>query len=188
MSEPSIHVAVRIPIKSRVGTMMVDVIQAHNEAAEKWGLTTFAKFGRLPSSASLKQLSSQLEEGRECYLVLVAKVDQTFVGFEAPLVSVHVGRPTSTLTTVAPRYYSQLVEEGQLWLSISRGFKDSDLSKWRLRSSKRPLLEVVRECRTSLIFVERQCDMAILQSPSRPPSSRGACAPSARKRRYRADE
>jgi hypothetical protein len=82
----SIHLVVRIPLVSRVRGRAIDTIEAHNEVANKLGTVTVAKFGKPGTVKLVEKLKERI--GRT-YLILVAKRDDRFLGFQSLLSSVH---------------------------------------------------------------------------------------------------
>jgi hypothetical protein len=147
-----VHLVVRIPLVSRVHGRAINTIEAHNDVVQSMGVVAVAKFGKPGTVNLVERLKEQI--GRT-HLVLVAKRDGRFLGFESPLASVHRGNPTPEIISAAPTYYAKIGEIAGLWFTVCSAFIDCDLAAFRLSSNQRPLLDVLRECRTSSMVVER---------------------------------
>jgi hypothetical protein len=147
-----VHLVVRIPLVSRVQGSSINTVEAHNEVAKKLGTVTVAKFGKPGALDLVEKLTQQM--GRTS-LILVAKRDSHFLGFQSRLSSVVRGKPTAKMMSTAPTYYANIREVAGLWFTVTGPFTDCDLAVFRLSSNQRPLLDVLRECRTPSMLVER---------------------------------
>jgi hypothetical protein len=71
------------------------------------------------------------------------------------LASVHYGKADQIILATAPAYYSDLGEQAKLWFTVIDPFELIDIEQLSLASTRRPLLEVMRECRTASLLVEK---------------------------------
>jgi hypothetical protein len=103
-----------------------------------------------------ERLNDQIRSGRETLLLLVTKAGALFRGFQAPILSVHLGQPSTEILRIAPPYYANFHENPRLWFVVGSPFLESQLTKFRLLSNDRPLLDVVRETRTSSMLIHQE--------------------------------
>jgi hypothetical protein len=149
------HFALRIPRITRVEGQNIDTIEAHNEVAKKFGQVALAKFGKAGANTRFEMLLHQIESGSETLLILITKQGDHFLGYQSPLSSIYRGNPTAIIRRAMPAYYSKLDQIGTLWFSVDSPFTRVDLTKFRLLTNRRPLLEVISTCRTPSMLVER---------------------------------
>jgi hypothetical protein len=147
-----VHLVVRIPLVSKVKGRMINTIKAHNDVVDRLGLVTVAKFGKPGTAKLVERLNEKI--GRAC-LILVAKENGRFLGFQSRLSSMHRGSPTPEMISASPAYYGDIGETAGLWFTARDPFTECDLASLRLSSNQRPLLDVLRECRTSSMLIER---------------------------------
>jgi hypothetical protein len=148
-----IHLVLRVPLMTRVDRRSFSTIDAHNEVAEATGRVALAKFGNPGTASRVEKLKAQIEEGIQTLLILVVKRDDKFLGYQAPLSTVHHGQP-GELATLAPAYYAKLGETPRLWFVVNSPFLRSELAGLRLATNHRPLVAVMSECRTATMLVE----------------------------------
>ncbi|WLB48302.1 hypothetical protein QIH93_10080 [Bradyrhizobium ottawaense] len=86
---------------------------------------------------------------------MVTKQGGQFLGYKSRLTSVHYGKADDILRAGAPAYYDDLGEQAKLWFTVIEPFEPADLGQLSLASNGRPLLEVMRECRTASLLVEK---------------------------------
>lgn len=162
-NEQTLHLLLRVPLVTRVAGDAINTVDAHNEVIRRLGQAWIAKFGTPGTEERANTLKFQIEQGRKTFLVLVAKRGMRFLAHEAPLVSIHYGRADSQILKLAPEYYSRLDQSAALWLAVRRLLQLSDLARFRLASNQRPIVEVLSECRTASMLVERRHIPAIDQ-------------------------
>ena len=148
------HLVLRVPLTTPVDGRPINTLDAHNEVARRTGRVAVAKFGQPGTKLRAEVLRTQIRQQRKTWLVLVSKRGSQFLGFQAPLISVHHGMPTPDIRKIAPPYYEKLDQVAELWLTVEGPFVAADLRRFRLATNQRPLLEVISECRTSSMLVE----------------------------------
>jgi hypothetical protein len=151
-----LHLAVRVPLMTRVGIQSISTVLSHNEIIDRFGRFALAKFGQPGTSARAQALQRQIEQGQTTLLVLIIKRSNRFIGYQCRLVSVHRGPPTSEIKSIAPTYYRELGIEAALWLIADSPLVTCDLKKFCLSTSQRPLIEVIRECRTASMLIQME--------------------------------
>jgi hypothetical protein len=152
----TVHFVLRVPAITRIrGLRPLDTVEAHNEAAKKVGRVALAKFGQPGTAKRCELLTHQIKAGIETLLLLVVKRGTRFYGFQSSLTSVYYGRQNEKLLTAAPAYYRDLNDAASLWFIVDHPFEACDLKTFRLSTNGRPLLDVVSECRTSSMLVEK---------------------------------
>ena len=150
------HLVMRIARYAETVVGKTDVIEAHNEVARREGRVSLAKFGRSVSQARLAGIRNQIENGVPAYVILVFRVAVWFTGFSARLRTI-VDDGTSPPKTSIPTYYDDLeVGDASCWFELDGPLTQTELDGLRLTTNDRPLLEVLKECRTSLLFVQGQ--------------------------------
>jgi hypothetical protein len=151
----SYHLLLRVPRLVRTESGVVNIIDAHNELAGEHGPIWFAKFGAPPSAGVVDVLQSQIAEGLNASLILGKKEGGVFVGFSAKLQAIILSAPTAEMRNRSPAFYEEMHMTPSSWFCVEGPFQATDLGNYRLKSNKRPLVEVMRQTRTSLMLVER---------------------------------
>jgi hypothetical protein len=151
----TVHLVVRVPRISRVNRITVDTVRAHNETLVALGRVAIAKFGNPGTRARCDRLRAQIDSGLETLLILVTKRGEQFLGYKSRLTSVHYGKADNVILAGAPKYYSDLGKDAKLWFTVIAPFETINLEQFSLASNRRPLLEVMRECRTASLLVEK---------------------------------
>ncbi len=151
----TVHLLLRVPLMTRVEGRAFNTIEAHNQVVEKIGRVSLAKFGSPGTLARSEELKAQIYEGIETLLILAAKRDDRFLGYQSRLTAVHYGKPDKTILGISPPYYAKLGSPADLWFTVISPFVTAALKDFRLATNRRPVLEVMSECRTSSMLVER---------------------------------
>jgi hypothetical protein len=153
--ETSSHVALRIPLATKVDGRDIDTVSAHNDIVSAKGAVVFAKFGAPLVPGTIKLLTDQIRRGTETALFLIGKKGRDFIGFKSRLHAIYQGELPNEAVPLIPYYYA-LIEnrETKLWFVVDAPFVACDLAPLRLRSNKRPLLVVIGESRTPAMLVE----------------------------------
>lgn len=151
----TVHLVVRVPRISRVNRISVDTVKAHNETLARLGRVAIAKFGSPGTRARCDRLKAQIDGGLETLLILVTKQGGQFLGYRSRLTSVHLGKADEAILSSAPTYYDDLSNDAKLWFTVTVAFEPVSLEEFSLTSNGRPLLEVMRECRTASLLVEQ---------------------------------
>ena len=149
------HLVLRVPLRTHIDGRTFDTVEAHNKVVDKIGRVALAKFGNPGTLARVETLKAQIEQGVETFLVLVVKQNNRFFGYQAGLTSVHYGAPDRKIIRIAPPYYSDLGLSADLWFTVASPFVACALRDFRLSTNHRPLLDVIRECRTASMLVEK---------------------------------
>lgn len=147
------HFVLRVPLMIRVDGRSFGTIEVHNEVVKATGRLALAKFGNPGTVSRVEKLKAQIEEGIETLLILVVKRDDKFLGYQAPLSTIHYGQP-GVLASLAPAYYAKTGETSRLWFVVNSPFVRSELASFRLVTNHRPLVAVMSECRTATMLVE----------------------------------
>ena len=154
----NVHFALRIPLTSRVGGRSLDTVESHNEVIRRSGQVALGKFGSAGSHARQKAISEQIGEGVVTQLILVGKSDGRFIGVCAPLSAIMFGPLSAEFSVYAPDYYSRLPTRPSLWFVVRQTFQPCSLRSLQMASSQRPLLAVMKECRTSSMLVTKSSE------------------------------
>jgi len=150
--------ALRVPKSVRVNRRTYDTVGEHNAIAAARGVVAFAKFGSPLSETVLKELNGA-KNSPFSRLIIVYRRDDEFYGFGARIKSAI--RPTEaeqSPTVLYPSYYDALINEGLVappksYFVLSTPLDPIDLHRFALNSNGRPLLSVLRECRTSTMLI-----------------------------------
>jgi hypothetical protein len=153
--ESRVHLVVRVPRVTRVNGISVDTVKAHNDSLAARGSVSVAKFGNPGTSVRRDQLLTQIDNGLEAHLILVTKTGGKFCGYKSRMRAVHYGKAGNNILAGAPPYYRDLEEQAKLWFTVTDPFEPTNLDQFSLASNMRPLLEVMRECRTASLLVEQ---------------------------------
>jgi hypothetical protein len=149
-----VHVVLRIPLITRINGRSFNTVEAHNQVTRSIGRVAFAKFGNPGSRARCERIKEQIDNQVETFLILVAKQGERYLGFQSRLSSVHYGKPSPEILSIAPNYYREQESPG-LWFITSTPFMSCDLRAFCLSTNGRPLLDVIRECRTASMLVDK---------------------------------
>jgi hypothetical protein len=152
------HIAIRVPLVTRIYGQGYNTIQEHNAVVSKLGRVAFAKFGQAGTASRAERLRQQILRGQKTFLIAVVKREDSFFAFEARLGEVHFGPPTAQLSEWSPPYYKKIQEIPSLWFVLNGPLKAIDINLYFLLSNSRPLLDVVRESRTASMLVIRQAN------------------------------
>jgi hypothetical protein len=147
------HIVVRVPLKTRIEGRVFHTIDAHNAIVDRLGYAFVAKFGAAGTEGRAKKLRDQIVSGQRTNLIAVGKRDGSFIGYQAKLYGVVIGKPTQEKLSASPPYYSDMESEGRLWFQITERFAPTSLQRFKLVTNGRPLLDVLSECRTSSMLV-----------------------------------
>jgi hypothetical protein len=160
-----VHFLLRVPPVTRIeghAALAVNTIDAHSQVIQELGHATVAKFGRPATAYTVERLQRQIKKGIRTRLILVVKTNdtrrKTYVGYQSEIGSVRLGSPTEELRKAAPTYYRLLAYGAGLWFTVCASFKICDLTKARIASNKKPVLEVLRTSRTPSMLVEIASD------------------------------
>jgi hypothetical protein len=153
-STAGVHFVLRIPLVTRIHGRSFDTVEAHNQVIRLIGRVAIAKFGSPGTLGRCERIRSQIGNGIETLLILVAKQGDRFRGFQSRLSSIHYGKPSAEIVNIAPDYYAGQ-EWPELWFIASTPFVSCALEGLCLLTSQRPLLDVIRECRTASMLVEK---------------------------------
>jgi hypothetical protein len=155
-----IHFLLRVPRLTRIegyAAFTIDTIDAHSKTIQELGQATIAKFGKPPPAPTVERLKKQIKEGKRTYLILVVKSARTrrsHLGYQTEIASIHLGAPTTEIKKSAPTYYRELSYVAGLWFTVYGPLAPSDLSRFRLVTNKKPVLDVLSKCRTPSMLVE----------------------------------
>jgi hypothetical protein len=152
----SVHLLLRIPFLARIEGLTFDIVEAHNDVIRSMGKTSFAKFGH-NIRPTVEKIRGHISKGHNPLLVLTIKRGTNYLGYSSPITSIYDGKPRAELIAYAPSYYCKIdptFASISHWITVERPFEKFDLAGLRLASNKRPLLEVLKECRTSTMLVE----------------------------------
>jgi hypothetical protein len=149
------HFLLRVPLMTRVEGRAFNTVDAHNQVVAEKGRVAIAKFGSPGTFARSQRLKAQIDQGTATFLILVTKSGARFLGYRSQLTSIHYGKPDSKLLEFAPPYYADLVETSELWFIAASPFLATALDGFRLSTNHRPVMDVITECRTSSMLVEK---------------------------------
>jgi hypothetical protein len=153
-----VHLCLRVPASGSYGLNGERIIQAHNETFDAEGSVYFCKFGLLPARSHLRALSEQIEGGVLTRVLFAIGGPKGLKGYSSILQSVATDRPSNAFAKLIPGYYQRLGQPSgrpsQMWLHLKSRIEAFDLRTMRLRSNKRPLLDVILQTRTPAMIVE----------------------------------
>jgi hypothetical protein len=154
------HFLLRVPRLTRIegsAALTINTIDAHSKRIQELGRATIAKFGKPPPASTVERLKKQIKEGKRTYLILVVKsagTRKTHLGYQTEIASIRLGAPTDEIKNSAPTYYRELGYGAGLWFTVDAPLAPSDLSRFRLVTNKKPVLDVITKCRTPSMLVE----------------------------------
>jgi hypothetical protein len=149
------HFVLRIPLVTKAHGRSFNTVEAHNQAIQLSGRVAMAKFGDPGTRTRYEKIKNQIDDNVETLLILVSKQGDRFFGFQSRLSSIHYGKPNAQIISIAPDYYRAEEWPGRLWFIVSSPFLSCALEGLCLSTNHRPLLDVVRECRTASMLVEK---------------------------------
>jgi hypothetical protein len=152
---PTIHFVLRIPLITKINGRSFHTVEAHNQVIQSSGRVAMAKFGNPGTLARYEKIKNQIENDVETLLILISKQGTQFFGHQSRLSSIHYGKPSPQIAGIVPDYYRAEDWLARLWFVVSYPFMSCALEGFCLCTNHRPLLDVVRECRTSSMLVEK---------------------------------
>lgn len=159
-SKECLHIVLRIQRHVQYQGQKSDVVELHNAVAAKHGAVAVAKFGQPLSGARVDIIRDEIRGERGNRLILLFKERGEFVAVSARLQDIPTGSIDNSLI---PSYYNALGSFANsavnmsraTWFTVREKFTPATISDLYLATSKRPLLDVVGECRTSALFVSQ---------------------------------
>jgi hypothetical protein len=150
--DTTLHLLLRLSRFASVDGRRIDIVDAHNEVIETHQKVALAKHGRSVSKVRIRKLCEQIEKGTPTFLVLAFRKSNAFSAFAAPLSRVITGRVQDVAEK--PSYYKSLVDfEPSCWFILSDRFCEISLEELCMAKDGKNVVEVMGECRTSLMFV-----------------------------------
>ena len=156
-----VHFLLRVASLTRVegySALIIDTIDAHSKVLEAKGCVSIGKFGASGPTHRVDKLKKQIQDGARTYLILVTQGRHTkekkYLGFKAEISSITLGAPTDEIRNAAPSYYRQLGYAARLWFMVQSPLTICELTRVRLASSKKPVLDVLTKSRTPSMLVE----------------------------------
>jgi hypothetical protein len=143
----------RIKSTVRIRWDDVDVVDEHCKVFAREGVVAVGKFGAPMPVLQCLQLGEQLAGGVETWLHLVFKKGGSFNGLRGRVKELFLANDKRATFLKYPNYYAQLPVKPSLWFVLSSQLEPYSLESLRLQSNARPLLDVLRECRTTLMLV-----------------------------------
>lgn len=143
------HIVLRFQRYVHYEGRKLDVIQEHNDIFDRDGQVTLAKFGRNPAASKVERLRLQIERGQRTNLFLVCRDKKEFQGFSCTIATLS----TTEATAECPEYYNDVELDPGLWITLDSAIKPASLKGLRLVLNQKPLLDVLAECRTSMMLV-----------------------------------
>jgi hypothetical protein len=148
------HLLVRVPRYMRVQGRAFDVIEEHNAAFRANGKVAVAKFGT-PFSRVVFGAITQAIRANAATLYLVTKEDDEFFAWAGRIVSIGTfSGAESGLVDLFPEYYRSLLNAPTSYLCLGSELREASLRGLMLASNTRPVLDVMRECRTAMMLVQ----------------------------------
>src|SRR5271169_1095748 len=115
-TEAASHLALRIPLTTKVDGRDIDTVSAHNHVVTAKGAVAFAKFGAPLVPGTIKLLADQIEQGTETSLFIVGKRGRDFIGFKSRLSAIYQGELPKEAAALSPNYYALMDDrEASLW-------------------------------------------------------------------------
>lgn len=148
------HVVLRIPANVALGSQRLNVVEAHNDVANRTGGVVVGKWGAVPKTA-IKTVAAELRRGGKPNLFLVTKQEREFRVVKAALHWAGTPDLPKEYDARIPDYYRDLPDKPAAWFVVEGPFRPAGLVGLRLASNGRDLLSVISECRTTAMVVEQ---------------------------------
>jgi hypothetical protein len=142
---------IRIPERVQIGGRAYNVVDEHNAVYERHGAVGFGKFGAPLSNRIIREIEAKTTERPRLFVVV--KRQGKFFGWQAAIKSVQEKWSSGEQGAPVPDYYLQLSNRPSSAIFLKSRFRPTDLKDLYLTSNDRPLLEVMSECRTSVMLV-----------------------------------
>lgn len=147
------HIALRLAPNRSIDGKTFSIVDEHNRVAVEHGKMALAKFGSGLGLATAADLRAGLEGGDRPYLFAVSKREREFEGFCAPIVDLFGPVLPPMHKHLVPAYYAELDLNAGSWFLLGGPLSRCGLGNLHLASNGRPLVQVLRESRTSLLPV-----------------------------------
>ena len=150
------HIVLRIKPTVRVRWDSVNVVSEHSKVFAQEGIVAVGKFGAPLPFLKCIELAENLKRGAETWLYLVFKKENLFQGFRGRVKDVFRTDDNRYAVLKCPDYYTQLPVKPSMWFVLSSQLESYPVQRLNLRSSDRPLIDVLAECRTPMMFVNEK--------------------------------
>ena len=161
-SKSASYIVLRKKPTVRTGLNELDVITEHNSVFDKAGSVAVGKFGVSWHQSKCDEFSACIKNGSTIYLLLVSRTAKGFNGFRARIRDIQLAN--NKILPQFPPYYNLLNRQPSLretalatkpsmWFRIAERLKPYPLLNLSLLTNKRPLLDVLNECRTTMMLV-----------------------------------
>jgi hypothetical protein len=147
----TLHFLMRVPLLTPIDGRSINTIDAHAKVLEASGEVSVAKFG---ASNRVEPLQEQLKSGTRTNLIIVYRQNNGFHALQSRIRAIRRGSATNDIRKSSPEYHASLSYAAGLWFIIESPLIKCDLSKLRLASNKKPVLEVLAVARTPAMLVE----------------------------------
>jgi hypothetical protein len=156
------HIILRIKASIKIQGQMLDVVTEHNKVFNESGSVWVGKFGASWHKPKCDDYNNAISHGQKIYLYLVTKNESGFIGYRAKICEVILSDCKRTL--IYPEYYhllgrqpilldTALAAKPSMWFHLSEPLRLHALEKLKLFTNKRPLIDVLKECRSTLMLV-----------------------------------
>lgn len=149
-----LHLALRVRSEAQISYKVLDVVAEHNKVIIKQGSVAVAKYGASLHSRNIERLKKVIKNGKAPCLILISKIEGSFTGVKAQIHDVITNESNGNAPAPTPSYYKDVDQVVAFWVVVSSTFVPVSLKEFKLVSNKRLLLDVLQECRTSMMLVE----------------------------------
>jgi hypothetical protein len=118
-------------------------------------LVLFGKVGRKLASEKLGLVKKAINTSQRVLMIMIRKTNRGFKAFAAAFYDIHVEGYKPNLKLV-PEYYRDAAPDIAMWLEIGQltNMTTTRLSRFKLMSNERPLIETLSICGTSLMLIK----------------------------------
>lgn len=156
MSNKGLHPLVYVAF--RVGAFYAspkgkNIIEEHDKITTIHGSAFLGKAGRILTEEKMDLIERMISDNGCSKLYLIQKQEASFVISQADIYSITTDTPD--LEKIPEYYRNRASSDMNFWFEIGQFVSTTyaEAASLRLLSSNRPLMDVLRECRTTLMLV-----------------------------------
>jgi hypothetical protein len=156
------HIVLRIKPAIKIRWEELDVVSEHNRVFDETGSVAVGKYGASWPQFKCDDINTDIEDGAMICLFIVWHTKGGYKGYRARIREVFLSG--SKKNPPFPAYYNSLGQQRRLadalltskpsmWFHLSERLKPYTLMNLRLLTNDRPLLDVLSDCRSTIMLV-----------------------------------
>jgi len=132
-----------------------NLVEEHNGIAKQQGYVYLGKAGRRMGETKIHRVRNSIQELAASRFIVVFRERTKYKGFYAPLLDLQLHTDFTPDKKYYPKYYKNIIHDITMWFKIGvfEPVPSKKLESYLLALNNNPLLDTLRNCRTSLLLV-----------------------------------